>query len=239
MPNLEKELWDKVKKYMRYLKWIPSLRMVGVCNNLAFGDIDGQSDIDLFVIAKKGRLFTVRLFVTVILYFLGVRRHGNKIAGRFCLSFFVDDSALDLKLIAIENDIYLSYWIKTMKPVVDDGVSEEFLTANDWIKGYFEDGIKLEVDKSRLIYKKKYLGKIIFFPFLSYFPWILERRFRKTQLRFIRASSNKLKDKSGIVVNDHMLKFHNLDRRKEYSEAWTKKYDRDAKITDQKFRHLF
>lgn len=236
MENLEKELWGKVKKYIKYLKWIPSLRMVGVCNNLAFGDIDEKSDIDLFVIAKKGRLFTVRFLVTAILHVLGVRRHGNKIDGRFCLSFFVDDSSLDLKHIALENDVYLAYWVKTMKPIIDDGVSEEFLAANGWIKRYFEDGTEFEVDKSHLIYKKK--AKRSFY-ILGFFPFFFEHHFRRAQLRSVRGKFNRLENKSGTVISDHMLKFHNFDRRGEYSKFWIEKYGCDSKITDHKFKCLF
>lgn len=232
MENLEKELWGKVNKYIKYLKWIPSLRMVGVCNNLAFGDIDEKSDIDLFVIAKKGRLFTVRFLVTAILHVLGVRRYGNRVAGRFCLSFFVDDSNLDLKSIAIENDVYLAYWAKTMKPVIDDGASGEFLAANSWIKDYFEDGTKFDVDKSYLVAEKKPRSGE---KSSSFF----EDYFKKRQLKSARRKYEDLEDKSGTIIGDHMLKFHDLDRRKEYGKVWGEKYSRGSKITDQKFRDLF
>ncbi|MBI4231920.1 hypothetical protein HY605_01695, partial [Candidatus Peregrinibacteria bacterium] len=123
---LEKKLWQRVNRYVKFLEWIPFLRMLAVCNNLAFDRVTAGSDIDLFIVAKKGRLFIVRTLVTGVLHVLGVRRHGDKVAGRFCLSFFVDDCALDLKKLAIERDIYLAFWIFSMKPVIDDGVSEKF-----------------------------------------------------------------------------------------------------------------
>ncbi|MFA6991982.1 MAG: hypothetical protein WC269_01720 [Candidatus Gracilibacteria bacterium] len=240
MTNLEKELWDKVKRYMKYIKWVPGLRMVAVCNNLAFGTIDERSDIDLFVVAREGRLFTVRLFVTGILHLLGVRRHGNKIKGRFCLSFFVDDSSLNLKPIAIRDDIYLAYWIRSMKPVIDDGVSDEFFTVNGWIRDYFNE-TGLYLDKSHLIYKKKAkksgLGSLLKPAFFGLIPWAFEKRFRYSQLRSARHKASKLADISGTVINDHMLKFHDKDMRKKYRNLWIDKYG-DKKLSEELFKHL-
>src|SRR3989338_10492249 len=124
MSELENNLWLKVGRYVPFLRIVPFLKLVAVCNNLAFGKVKEKSDIDLFIIAKSGRLFTVRILVTGILHCLGVRRHGKKIAGRFCLSFFVDDKNLNLEPIAIDKDVYLAYWIKNIRPVLDDGIAE-------------------------------------------------------------------------------------------------------------------
>lgn len=83
-----KKLWKKTKRYVELLRMIPFIKMVGVCNNLAFNNPDIESDIDLFIIIKKRRIWLTRLMITGLFHILGVRRHGNKIKGRFCLSFF-------------------------------------------------------------------------------------------------------------------------------------------------------
>jgi len=114
MEELEKKMWKKARRYVRFLQIVPFVRMVSVCNNLAFSKVREGSDIDIFIIAKNGRLFLVRSFVTFLLQILGVRRHGKKISKRFCLSFFIDESVMDLSKIALENDIYLAFWIKIL-----------------------------------------------------------------------------------------------------------------------------
>src|SRR3989338_8633583 len=145
MDDIERKLWNRVDRFVWWLRFVPFLRMVAVCNNLSFSKgtseklpsaastaslpcrrigntavastpcflaygsfsgvpkVDDDSDIDLFIVARAGRLFIVRSFSILILHVLGVRLHGKKIKGRFCLSFFIDDTALDLSKIAISR----------------------------------------------------------------------------------------------------------------------------------------
>jgi hypothetical protein len=43
--------------------------------------------------------------------------------------------AIDLKVISIENDIYLYYWIYYMKPIFQkNDTYEQFLTENTWVQ---------------------------------------------------------------------------------------------------------
>ncbi len=173
--GIEKSLWEKSEKYIKKLQIVPFLKMASVCNNLAFGKVDEKSDIDIFIIAKKGRLFFVRTFVTFLLHICGVRRHEDKINGRFCLSFFIDDYDLSLEKIANENDIYLAYWVKSMIPLIDDGVSSEFLDKNLWAKRYFENENDFHITTDRIIKISK---------FNKFFNKILGKNLEKEIRRF-------------------------------------------------------
>ena len=220
----------------------PFLRMAAICNNLAFGRVNKESDIDIFVISKSGRLFFVRTFLTGFLHLFGVRRHGNKIAGRFCLSFFIDDDFLDLSKIAIENDIYLAYWLKTMIPIADDGVSADLIDNNLWARHFFENEDDFFISNKRISKKASYLNKILEFIFGgtigTFFEnklktWQLKRAKRKIELMnsenepqelpgIYEAASSDL----GVVVGNHILKFHNIDHRRQWRSEWIKKYGR-------------
>jgi len=238
--EIEKKLWERVDEYIPRLQWVPFLKLVAVCNNLAFGSVKEGSDIDLFVVAKTGRLFTMRFLITVFFHFLGVRRHSKMVNGRFCLSFFVDDSYLNLSAIAKSQDYYLAYWIKNIIPIIDSGISEEFLLVNDWIKPFFEKD-----EKNGLIYSKKIPYAITkagkFWEFCldgkigDFFEYIL----RKWQISRARKKTLAVKDSSGLLVQEHILKFHNIDRREEYREAWIKKYGSELKLTKDRFIGLF
>lgn len=236
MNDREKKLWKKVFRYLKFLRMIPFLRMVAVCNNLAFGKTDENSDIDLFVIAEKERLFTARILLTGLLHILGVRRHGNKIAERFCLSFFVDDNNLDLSKIALENDIYLAFWIKSMLPVIDDGVSEDFLKTNDWAKRFFEKEDDFAIDGQMLMSSRKSWLQ-------NFFSWILngmfgcwfEKRMQNWQIKRAKFKARLAGNDASLIVDEHMLKFHNIDRRREYRSAWIKEYGEESKLNREKF----
>lgn len=235
--EIEKKLWDKTYRYVPIVyKYCPFLRGVSVCNNLAFSKINENSDIDLFIIAKDGRLFTARLFITLVLQLANVRRYANKIAGRFCLSFFVDDSRLNLKDLAVSNDVYLAYWIKSMKVICDDNVFAEFFDKNLWINEYFEN--KVNVSDNYVMVKKNSNGifrNVFEFLLTGYIGNFLEKILKKWQISRANKKALKLADRFGIVIDEHMLKFHNFDKRKEYSKKWEELYGLDMKITDERF----
>lgn len=234
---LEKKLWKRVDRYIKLLNWVPFLRMVAVCNNLAFGTANENSDIDLFIVAKKGRLFTVRIIVTGILHVLGARRHGSKIEGRFCLSFFVDDSALDLGSLAIDRDIYLAFWVKSMKPIIDDGVSSEFLASNPWILSYFKSG-EIDLDRSRQIGRNSLFRRFFAFLFGFSFGDFIENKLSNWQLRRARMKAINAGTSSDLLISEHVLKFHNVDRRREYRNKWLEKYGEKESLDIVKFRSL-
>ncbi len=231
MEDLEKQMWRKVEKYMRFLNFVPFLRMVAVCNNLAFSNLTKCSDIDLFIVARRGRLFIVRILVTGVLHLLGVRRHGKKVAGRFCLSFFVDDSFLNLSQIAIEDDVYLRVWIKTLVPVINDGVYRDFINENVWVDDDFNVNKPVfSFDDSQIkVALEWFLGGII--------GNLIEKGLLGWQLKRARRKAENLGDSSSLLMNEHILKFHNFDRRREYRGLWKAKFG-NSKITLDKFREL-
>jgi hypothetical protein len=124
----ELKLIEKTQKYARLVSWIPGLRMMALCNSLSMYASDPDSDIDLFIVSNPGRIWLVRGLITGIFHILGVRRHGEKVVGRFCLSFFITTNVLDMSQIALEKDPYLEAWAYHLMPILDRGdVYSEFV----------------------------------------------------------------------------------------------------------------
>lgn len=218
--EISRRYWKKVRRFLPLIQFVPFVRMVGVCNTLAINNAAQESDIDLFIVAKKDRLFFVR-FLTVFLFgIFGVRRHGNKVAGRFCLSFYVDETALNLESIQESpGDIYLPYWTLTMKPLYGKETYEKFRKENSWVARYFERTLPERHD----FWDANFLR---FFAWLKELLWRgalgdrIERRLRKLQLQRHDRKKESLPSRASIVVGDHMLKFHNIDRRKDIAERF-------------------
>ena len=117
-PSPEEEaLFRKTQDFVRFLWWIPGLRLVAVSNSLAMYATHRDSDIDLFIITAPKRLWIVRTLVLLIAEILRVRTKPGNEAGRFCFPFFMTEKSLSLKDIAIKNDLYLAYWIQSLKPI--------------------------------------------------------------------------------------------------------------------------
>lgn len=206
-------LLRRVKRYCRFLRYVPFVRFVGVCNTVAFGAPASDSDIDLFIVAKNGRLFTARALVTFFFHLLGVRRHREKIARRFCLSFYVTQRGMDLHGVHLNrDDVYMYYWLRTMLPVLGDmSVYRGFLEINGIPERFRADRMLISGGRSNGFFEW----------FLSgYAGNFLEAALGRWQKKRALAKKIALSDDSGIVISDDMLKFHNIDRRKDYREQW-------------------
>lgn len=210
------ELWQRVKKWHWLLRSVPFVRLIAVGNTLAFGWPSRESDIDLFVVAERKWLFTARLFLTAFASLARIRRSGDRIAGRFCLSFFVADSAQNLEKIQLKPaDPYLAFWIANLKPIV--GSAEAFRAANPWLAKKFPNLPQLAgfTRATRQNWFAKFLEILIRNPLGQ----LAEKGYKKWQLRRARAKRGN-KNPGAVIISESMLKFHESDRRAEYAAAW-------------------
>gem|GEM_PF-1441843 len=51
---------------IRLIGIFPQIQMIALCNSRVMGEADANSDIDLFIVTKKGNLWAGRFIVTVI-----------------------------------------------------------------------------------------------------------------------------------------------------------------------------
>ena len=215
--DIEERLWFKVKKYVPPLAFIPWILFVWVGNSLSMNSCHKNSDIDLFIITRPNRLWTVRILTTLYFTLLGQRKTARKHAGKFCLSFFVTEDSLDFSNFAIADDIYLYFWIVFLKPIVDkENTYEHFLEAQkSWAdfteyKNIFEENRQYVNDwwKTQFLWKIEKSWKI----------WdTIETFLKKIFLPKTQKSFLKLGKPFGVIITDDILKFHDRDRRKEIS----------------------
>ncbi|PIQ78167.1 hypothetical protein COV82_01570 [Candidatus Peregrinibacteria bacterium CG11_big_fil_rev_8_21_14_0_20_46_8] len=223
---LEEKFWGRVGDFRWLFAAAPFVKFVGVCNSLAYGNVHAGSDIDLFVIAEKGRLGSARFFMKVLTQLFGVRMHHDKKAMRFCLSFFVTDDALDLQPLAHDFDPYLAYFVRTLVPVAGSKkLYIDFLRANEhWVAPYGVYYPRLERFKESAVAEN---GK----------PQSIGRQstwYNKNVERFLfdyqherdhRRVGQKSLEGTGVVMNERIFKCNEVDRRKEFADAFRKKLE--------------
>lgn len=218
---IAEKFWNRTKLYGQYMRTVPFTRMIAVCNNLAYDNPSDQSDIDLFIVVKPGRMWLARFLITLILQFYGVRRHGNKIAGRFCLSFFVTEDKVDMKQFELgDEDPYLAYWTKNLRPIFGENAYQNFCNRNrDWLRGYglkFDDSRK----KHMYLYKDSKTKKFAEWLLGGFIGTQLENLLKATLKRKTLNSMRSLGPEANVIVTDEVLKFHNHDRRQEFLDRW-------------------
>ncbi len=227
IPLLDKKM--KIAKHaIRKLRWIPFVRAVFASNTVAQGTAHADSDIDVFIITKAGRLYLTRLLVTLILTLTRYRRTSTVIRNRVCLCFYATDDALNLAPIRIADpDIYLAYWIVQLLPLYDpDNYFEKIQHANAWLKNYLPHAPtasclahRFRVDDNTISHAVK---KFFQAAWRGAYGDLLESQAKKIQQVKMKLNKFSVQNKSDtrVIISDQMLKFHENDRREEYRATW-------------------
>lgn len=219
-PNEMLQRYERRAKFWGgLLGFFPFVRGVAVVNTVAMRTPDEKSDIDLFIIIKSGRLWLSRLMITIFLHLFGVRRHGKKIAGRLCLSFFATEEALEMEKIALpSDDPYLALWTATIHPIFGYDAFARFTAKNEEFLAHYGLHFWNRLPQKEPL--KRALQWLLELPFRGFFGNFLERKLRSFLLPRAQKKASALTDASGIILSDSMLKFHNTDRREAFALRW-------------------
>lgn len=219
---------DKFKRAIKFIKLfrhIPFIKMVAVCNTLAYNNCSREGDIDLFIITKSNRLWLTRFLVIGILKLFKARPTTEKKQDAIDATFFMSEEDLGINDLKIaEQDIYLTYWVDQIVPVYDiDNTYQKFQKANQWVKDTLPNSIGYQLNDQRTICPNWY-SKSGSFKLKILLDWqFWENMVRKYQLKIMPQVLKEMMNKdSRVVVNRRMLKFHRDDRRGEYQERFNK-----------------
>jgi hypothetical protein len=201
----------------RYLSRLAGVRFVALCNTTALAHAADESDLDFFIITRSGAVWQTRLFATVPFKFLGLRPAGGQSErDAVCLSFFIDESALDLSALAITaDDPYLRHWFLSLFPLYDDGIGERLWDANAVLRSRHPFAPRWQT-QPKLLTKQPFVR----WPVLS----SLERFTRPLQTKaFPHAVKQRMNQATDVVVNDHVLKFHVDDARDSFRSRYVER----------------
>lgn len=203
--DISRKFLNKVKGYKWLFRLCPHIREIYVCNTVALWCANKDSDIDLFVVCS--RLWTSRIILTLILHICWLRRHWNKIAWRLCLSFWVTERWAELSSIQISNnkDPYLAIWTVTLIPILNTWYHSTFISKNKWVEDYWLSFVN--TDQSASIIESQTWYCLI--------EGFLKRLFISRTIN----KASKLNDKSGTIITDDVLKFHDNDIRQSLAKT--------------------
>ncbi len=223
--NWAERKFKKTVRLIKVFRCLSFIRMIAVCNNLSYSNSRDGSDIDLFIITRKDQIWLARFFALLILKLSRLRPTEEDHRDKFCLTIFVDETALNMRQIMLgQHDIHFVYWLSQFLPVYDpDALYEKFFVANGWIKEYlpniypnhFVHQVK-STKFSRLI-EKIFVG-------IGHIPFLADQLYsliRRLQIKIIdRHLQSMINIDTRVIVNERILKFHSNDRRDQYFHAW-------------------
>lgn len=94
--------WHLLRRRAALFTKIPFVEFAFGAGSLAIGNVRSESDFDILIGARKGRIFTARFFAIVFFSLRGWRRsrldHHDSAADKICLNHFVTPASYALRL---------------------------------------------------------------------------------------------------------------------------------------------
>jgi len=131
---LAQDKWKVTQRVVGWLKLVPFVRMIAMSGSLAVANTGPHSDLDLFVVVRRGRIWTARLFLLLATQLLGRRRkHWNAEApDKVCLNHYLADDVLAISP-EIRN-LYTAMLYRHLIPLYGFSTYGQFQQVNaDWI----------------------------------------------------------------------------------------------------------
>ncbi len=210
-----KKIWDQKWKKARKIFWImqiaPFARLVMGSGSFSLGNTRKDSDVDLLIVAKKGRIWTTRTFFTLLTSLLGVRRYKDKTEDKICLNHYITDKSLRIPFESIYTAHLYCHILSVYDGEEDRKLFRRFQEENEWMKKYLESYEFSNLEGFRSIKRNKILNSISkLFEFIlsgkigDYF----EKKMSEIQTKRIKKDPLNMKKGGRITISNDQLEFH-------------------------------
>lgn len=226
--KISDQKWKKVRKIVKWFQAISYVKMVAVSGSLAQNNVKPESDFDLLITARKGRIWTARALVTLAAAMLGVRRHDSKTKDRVCLNHYITDESLEIKFRSLYNAQTYAHLVcvEADSRGFSTRIHADFQRKNSWIKDYLYFYPLIQNQNQKFIKPNLILKTFAKFGEILLNGGIgdkAEKIFKKIQLKHINRHPLRHKKGGRIVADDFQLEFHPDSPEKEILEQYNKK----------------
>ncbi|HZJ41418.1 MAG TPA: hypothetical protein VFD51_00120 [Patescibacteria group bacterium] len=198
----------KARVFSRLFSLFPGVIMVAAANFIGSHNWRQESDIDFFIITKENYIWRSRLFCAGVAKILFSRPTRKNKKDKICLSFYVSESALNLKTLELDGgDPYFEYWRRDLFPLYAyKGIWNKFQVAND---NYKKKQVFDKKNSNENIRSKLGLFEIVA---------------KKIQLLILPLNLSRAAIYSeGVVINDQVLKLYIKEKRRYFRQSFNKK----------------
>jgi len=226
--NIASQKYKKTRWVFNFLSKLPFVELIAICNSLAGENAKEESDIDLFVVVKPGKLWTARFYTLLFLRIFKLRPKKNNKQDKICANFFINRDQLNIQNLIIKDDIYFMYWLRQFTPIYDrDSVFCDLMFQNKWLKDFVNTDYLCALNGRRKI-RQNFLSRLLksSIELINDFNFI-EKLTAKIQLKIMPTElKENMNQGIEVVVDDQMLKFHHGHKKEQFRDQWQKNLKR-------------
>lgn len=210
MNILEKNYRKKAQRWAHFLAWMPGVSAIFLSGSIPQGRVNKNSDIDFFIVAESGQIFTARFFVAGFLRLFNqlANDKGNH-AGKICPNHFITDDSLLIK----EQDDYAAKLFSHNEFLAGDiRVWEMFVSQNkEWIKAF---GYSF-----KNYFPVCFLEKIEFYHKNNWLIKKLENWCKNHQIKRFNKNKEKLEKVAKVWFTDTEIRLHPVPKNISYNRG--------------------
>ena len=189
---------------------LPYVRMVALSGSIAHLNLEGNGDLDLFIVTRGRRVWSTTVLIIILAKLLHRRRS-------VCANFVIADSKLELG----QDDLFTASQIVHLKPLVGGDVFLRFVAANPFVRSFYPN---FHPTGSRhLSFKPRWgLGGL-----KSAAEWLLtfpslaaEICCRRAYRAYLRRQSPTWHSPEQVQLEDECLKLHTRSHRRSVMERF-------------------
>ena len=122
------KLLHRSTKYVKIISSFPFVRGVAISGSLSKFYATEEPDIDYFIITARNRLWIARTLLHMFKKLTFISGHEHY----FCMNYFIDNEALSIE----HPNLYSAIELKTLLPVYNKELMEQFAASNSWADEY-------------------------------------------------------------------------------------------------------
>lgn len=213
--EISDKFWMKIKRWRWIFANVPFLSQAFITSTLAYDNVNQNSDIDLFLIGKQGRLWTVRAFLLFWFNLFGLRVRSKDRSAKFSPELFISDKNLDIHYSALDqdNDYPLSFWLVDVISVWPNNSTNVFKQANYWLKEQLPIAYRSSKEKNLSEIKPSWFTVSLEKILSGKFGDQLEQKLYHRQAEIIKRNIKRLGVNPIVIINADMIKLHFNDGR--------------------------
>jgi hypothetical protein len=212
-----REFLRRHRLVLRLVCALPYTRLVALSGSVAHLNLDANGDLDLFIVTRGRRVWTVTVAVLVVAKLLRRRR-------TICANFIVADSHLTLE----QQDLFTANQVIHLRPLVGADLWDAFLGANPFVARLYPNATArpagaspIDAQGGTLAALKGALEAILALP-----SPLVEAVCRRAYAWYLRRRASLWRSPDQVCLRSDYLKLHTQSHRQSVLERFDRAVER-------------